>query len=1058
MWLTAWLQQAVDFMVGYDYFISYAHLDGKNYASTLELRLRELGYRVFLDRQVYVAGTDLDRATLRRVRMSRYLVVLATPVAMKSAWVAKEVEACLASGRTPLLIDINGSFRESAEDLSLKKTLRNFLHIADVGPEPSPMALSELAKSFKATRQERLRLQLAVVAAIVFAAATITATVQSVAASRARDLAKHQAGIADVRRVAALSQLSRPNYPQRSLLLAAESAQRMLKLGTRLPEVEQALREALSSCHGYGHQGAHMSTVQLVKVSPDGRRAATADDEENVRFWDLGSRPEEHKSIELKRRPRGRVTHLDGSEGPSYGSVDDLLFSHDGRWLVAKISHGEEAEAWDLEQHPIDEARSLEIGHLGRFNDRILAMNFAREHLLIVNSRGEILRWDLARQSATVITLNEGNRPPDSLNAIERLEEAVLSPDSGWLVTRGAPDKDPRSRCLRLWRIRDDSIIPVMDLRCEAIYVEEMVFSPDGRYFAVSGTSTEKANAVLIWSLSGPSLSNVPAVLAAHQIRTDRLAFSPDGRWLAGAGSHSRDQSGESVFLWNVSAGLSGAPRIELPGRQEWIWAATFSPDSRWLAVTGTDRSVQLWELPSGASRPAQNLLQGHEAAIHGAAAFFPDSRWLVSGSGDGDLRFWDLSSLNTPGDVTILPRGAPLKWIVFTPDGHHIITGEGQGKSSRTSGPTDAIIWDLLTHQSGQRLKSHSGGIDFLTLSSDGQRLITAGDDQVLDWDVSDLNAKITPIQLEHAGIESISLDARGRWLVTLEQQGVTRVRDLWQQSIPQMSLEVPPATAKTTAVAARPEGLVTGHANSEVHLWRVTPDAIVSDHVLGSCGGEVRLLEASGDGRWIAAICGRDKYVHLWDASAQRAEAEGAKLQTFQYDIHTVAFSPNGYWLAAGGGDSSVYVWDLRTQDPTASMRLLRGHGAAVKVVRFSPDSRRIATGAQDGVVRVWQMEGELLSPVEFSGSGSEITDISFSSDGQLMGAVELNGSIRIWQQSLEVLLRNAKLAAGRNLRGDEWRYSFGGEQYNPTFADFPSLEKWELVDYSPYYIYIQ
>lgn len=86
-----WLRTAVDYVFGYDYFISYGHRDGKNYPSRLWDLLTASGFKVCLDDREFLAGENLDAATTRRVRMSRFLVLVARPRAMESDWVFAEV-------------------------------------------------------------------------------------------------------------------------------------------------------------------------------------------------------------------------------------------------------------------------------------------------------------------------------------------------------------------------------------------------------------------------------------------------------------------------------------------------------------------------------------------------------------------------------------------------------------------------------------------------------------------------------------------------------------------------------------------------------------------------------------------------------------------------------------------------------------------------------------------------------------------------------------------------------------------------------------------------------
>jgi hypothetical protein len=87
-WTSARLASAADFLFGYDFFISYAHRDGKEYPRQLRERLKVHGYRTFLDVEGYHGGDDLRAGTRRRIGMSKRLVLLARAHALEqSKWV-----------------------------------------------------------------------------------------------------------------------------------------------------------------------------------------------------------------------------------------------------------------------------------------------------------------------------------------------------------------------------------------------------------------------------------------------------------------------------------------------------------------------------------------------------------------------------------------------------------------------------------------------------------------------------------------------------------------------------------------------------------------------------------------------------------------------------------------------------------------------------------------------------------------------------------------------------------------------------------------------------------
>ena len=69
----------------------------------------------------------------------------------------------------------------------------------------------------------------------------------------------------------------------------------------------------------------------------------------------------------------------------------------------------------------------------------------------------------------------------------------------------------------------------------------------------------------------------------------------------------------------------------------------------------------------------------------------------------------------------------------------------------------------------------------------------------------------------------------------------------------------------------------------------------------------------------------------------------------------INTIAWSPDGNWLAAGLSGSQIILWDMRQYRPVA---VLAGHMDQVVGLNWSADGAMLASNAIDGTVLIWKM----------------------------------------------------------------------------------------------------
>jgi small GTP-binding protein len=119
-------------------------------------------------------------------------------------------------------------------------------------------------------------------------------------------------------------------------------------------------------------------------------------------------------------------------------------------------------------------------------------------------------------------------------------------------------------------------------------------------------------------------------ILEGHQGPIMSVAFDSLGRTLASGGED------RSVKLWDVP---SGQQLQTLEGHDDTVCAIAFSPQSEILASGGHDKAVKLWDAQSGKLVGSFN---GHQSAVL-SVAFDQVGMTLASGSSDFTMKLWDV-------------------------------------------------------------------------------------------------------------------------------------------------------------------------------------------------------------------------------------------------------------------------------------------------------------------------------------------------------------------------------------------------------------------------------
>ena len=246
--------------------------------------------------------------------------------------------------------------------------------------------------------------------------------------------------------------------------------------------------------------------------------------------------------------------------------------------------------------------------------------------------------------------------------------------------------------------------------------------------------------------------------------------------------------------------------------------------------------------------------------------------------------------------------------------------------------------------------------------------------------------------------------------------------------------------------AVAFRHDGVQMASAGEDgsVLIWDVSegrPVARLEGHT-----GAVNGIAWSEDGARLAS-CGDDQSVRVWDATRARllhnlrldhgrlrsvawspdqtrlavagesgidlceanlAQPPSRLLDSPSYGA-SVAWSPNGQFLATGADDHAVRLWEL--DGPKVRARTLGRHAGWVNALAWNRDTTRLATVSQDGVLKVWDVATgrELFSRSrELS---SALLSVAWTGDRTSIVTSAADGTVTVWEASSGQRLRTLR-----------------------------------------------
>ncbi|XP_078679682.1 THO complex subunit 6 homolog [Branchiostoma floridae x Branchiostoma belcheri] len=197
------------------------------------------------------------------------------------------------------------------------------------------------------------------------------------------------------------------------------------------------------------------------------------------------------------------------------------------------------------------------------------------------------------------------------------------------------------------------------------------------------------------------------------------------------------------------------------------VFSQSFSPCGRFVAVCDNFGRITLFSLAASLSADAKEdsrkpvfTFQAHNGPVYSLSS---TERFLIS-AGTGDIKAWSWPD--------ILKKSPKVQWSLSPPFNHSfdnpetnsvVITKDGTLCSG--CGDNNVYLWDMQTGTCTSTLKGHTDYIHALTLRSNDQQLVSAGEDGAIRiWDLQD--SREAAHVLEPYKHDVCARPEQGRWI----------------------------------------------------------------------------------------------------------------------------------------------------------------------------------------------------------------------------------------------------------------------------------------------------
>ncbi|CAI0461576.1 unnamed protein product [Linum tenue] len=347
-------------------------------------------------------------------------------------------------------------------------------------------------------------------------------------------------------------------------------------------------------------------------------------------------------------------------------------------------------------------------------------------------------------------------------------------------------------------------------------------------------------------------------------------------------------------------------------------------------------------------------ILEGHASEVC-ACAWSPTGSLLASGSGDSTARIWTVA--------------------------------EGTARTSMQNGPANVLV---LKHVKG-RTNEKSKDVTTLDWNGEGTLLATGSyDGQARIWSTA---GELKSTLSKHKGpIFSLKWNKKGDFLLT---GSCDKTAIVWDVKAEEWRQQFEFHTGPILDVDWRNNvSFATSSTDNMIYVCKVGETRPIK--TFAGHQGEVNCVKWDPAGQLLAS-CSDDISAKVWSMKQEKYVYD---LREHTKEIYTLRWSPTGpgtnnpnqqLVLASASFDSTVKLWDVEVGKLIST---LCGHRDPVYSVAFSPNGEYLASGSLDRCINVWSLkDGNIVK--KYTGNGG-IFEVCWNKEGDKIAACSANNTV--------------------------------------------------------------